>query len=219
MTVHQKFIILLAIPCLALLAACGGDDDDGSADEAASADADAGDGDSTSGDGDVSLVSAEQAALDEALTDYVASNFPEAPAYVGDCETITRATCGQFRGIDADRNEYFIIGDPASFESVAWIVATKDDAGEWDIVAHDVSNGWSRGDTALVVPGDCQEVRAIPGTSGEVVECLEALSSVTVVGGPRLAEGVLFFPIGDERWILGLGICDPERDDNCVATS
>ncbi|HEX5940509.1 MAG TPA: hypothetical protein VFZ12_09125 [Dehalococcoidia bacterium] len=205
----------VALSALCLVAACGGDDDDappGEETEATSA--------SPTSTPDLELEaerSADQEALDEAIGAYFAANFPQEPAYVGDCETLAEATCSQFRGLDSDGFEYFIVGDPQTFEAAAWLIVQR--AGEgWEVVGHDLSRGWARGDQALVAPGECQNVFSEPGT-GEPLECLAPATVVTVTGGPRLANGSLYFRIEDERWILGTGLCDPAIDDDCEATA
>jgi hypothetical protein len=207
--------ILAALLVATALVACG-DDGDG---EAASDDT--GGDETPSADGTPDLEqeaerSADQDALDEAIRIYFGENFPDEPPYIGDCEAIAEASCSQFRALDAEGLEYFIVGDPQTFEAVAWIVVHRAGAG-WEVVAHDLSRGWARGDQAVVAPGPCQDVLPEAG-SGEPVECLEPSSLVTVTGGPRLVNGVLYFRIG-EGWILGVGLCDPRIDDDCAPTS
>lgn len=193
---------------------CGGDDDGAPSDERPTESATA---ESTPDLEQEAARSADQEALDEAIGAYFNTNFPEEPPYIGDCETIAEASCSQFRALDAEGLEYFIVGDPQTFEAVAWIVVQR--AGEsWEVLGHDLSRGWARGDEAIVAPGECQNVLPEAG-SGDPIECLEPASVVTVTGGPRLVGDLLYFRIGEDRWILGTGLCDPAIDEDCAPAS
>jgi hypothetical protein len=195
-----------SLALLVLCAACG-DDDEPSPDPAA-----------PTAMATLGPQQEDQGRLDEAIGTYVAENFPQAPSYKGDCEAEPTATCSQFRGLDSTGLEYFLLGDPGSLESLAWLVLMRVDEEEWQVIDHDLSRGWSRGDTAVIVAGQCQEVRSEPGLTAVVVDCLEAATPVTVSGGPRYSGG-LFFPIGEERWIPGTGLCSPQEDEGCAAES
>jgi hypothetical protein len=207
-------ILAIATALLFVVACGGGDDDDVADDEEAAQPATPED---TADVADEGARSADQDALDAAIATYFDANFPGEPSYKGDCETLTQASCSQFRALDADGLEYFIVGDPATFEAVAWIIVQRAGTG-WEVVGHDLSRGWARGDDAVVAPGDCQDVLPEPG-SGQPIECLEPASVVTVTGGPRLAGNVLYFRIGENRWILGVGLCDPAVDEDCAPAS
>ena len=213
---NAAFAAFGAIFLIAIVSSCGGDDDDAdeepSVDETATVVATA---DSRQAAG-ADPTTGNQAALDMVLGDYLAANFPDAPTYKGDCSLQLEASCSQFRALDVEGNEYFVIGDPVSFQAITWIVV-KQDGDAWLIVADDLSNGWTRDDEALVAPGPCQDVLPEPG-SGMPIECLPPATPVTVAGGPRLAGDVLYFPIGQGRWVLGIGLCHPDEED-CGATS
>lgn len=213
-------LLFLGLAFAALLIGCGGDDDNDAAEETAESTEVTSTAIATEGPSDPGAGPqvGDQAALDEAIAEYLAANFPDEETYKGDCEASSQPLCGQFRSLDADGNEYIVIGDPESLESFGWVVVRQ--AGEgWEVVGHDLSTGWTRQDTPVIAPGDCQAVRALPGASGQVIDCIEPLTSVTIVGAPRLADGALYFPIAPDRWVLGTSLCNPEQDEGCGVTS
>lgn len=203
--------LFLLILFAALISSCRGDDDD---EGVASEDSDS----AATVVPTANVAIGDQAELDETITEYLASNFPDELPYRGDCEDTAEPLCGQFRGIDIDGNEYILIGDPGTLRAFGWVVVRQGDTA-WEVVIHDLSNGWSRRDMALITPGVCQEVRAAPGMTGAAIECLEPLTPVTVSGGPRLADDILYFPIGMNRWVPGARLCNPQSDEGCGATS
>ena len=206
---------LAVIALLLALAApgCGGDDDDAAEDDTATATATA--------TVDVAASAAEaqeesRGELDEAMAEYIATELPGLPPYVGECEVTREAICGQFRSIDSRGYEYFVVGDPGAVQSALWVIVEETDDG-WAVVGHDLSPGWRRGQSALVAPGACAEVRPEPGSGSPASECLPPLSPVTISAAPQLEEGALFFQIGTDRWTPGRSLCDPASDSACAA--